>query len=397
MSPHQSVFKDETKLDLNYIPVAKMPHREKEQTLLMEFFSFLTQNPDRMTQRVIITGEVGTGKTALAQNFGQQIIFQTNKKKIKLFYVHVNCREVRGKLFLIIQHALGVVQPNFPKRGYSVEEALGVLLQTLDEQNTFMVLVLDEFDSLIEFEGSEAVYKLTRIGEMRQGKPQRVSFLFIMRNLKAVDQLDASAKSTLQSNIINLARYSQQQLVDILNSRVAMAFELGAVDEEAVTLIAELASTESGNARFAIELLWRAGKYADAENKSMVEPEFVRQAVSSIIPTIRRSELASLGFHEILFLLSVARYFKENPQAYASLWQIKKAYAVVCEEYGQKPNSHTQIWKYVKMLSSLGILKTEVISVEGRGRTSRIYLPSIPARELEQQLSITLDKRRSEG
>ena len=142
-------------------------------------------------------------------------------------------------------------------------------MQVLDEENAFMILTLDEFDSLIEKEGSDAVYKLTRLQEMRQGKPQRLSFIFIMRDLKAIEQLDESAKSTLQRSIIRLERYGKPQLVDILNDRVAMAFELGAVPEDVVDLIAELAFSETGNARFGIELLWRAGKYADAEDKRL--------------------------------------------------------------------------------------------------------------------------------
>ena len=137
-------------------------------------------------------------------------------------------------------------------------------MQVLDEENAQMILTLDEFDSLIEKEGSDAVYKLTRLQEMRQGKPQRLSFIFIMRDLKAIEQLDESARSTLQRSIIRLERYGKSQLVDILNDRVAMAFELGTVPEDVVDLISELAFTETGNARFGIELLWRAGKYADA-------------------------------------------------------------------------------------------------------------------------------------
>ena len=33
--------------------------------------------------------------------------------------------------------------------------------------------------------------------------------------------------------------------------------------------------------------------------------------------SLRRSELESLGLHERLFLLAVARYFKENEEVYA--------------------------------------------------------------------------------
>jgi cell division control protein 6 len=390
LSSHRSVFKDEAKLDINYIPQT-LPHREKEHHLLMEFFSFVTRCPDRMTQRVIITGDVGTGKTVLAQHFGASITSEANKRAIKLRYVHVNCREYHGSLPPILHHAVTIFRPKYPARGYSVEEVLATLMQVLDEENAFIVLTLDEFDSLIENEGADAVYKLTRLQEMRQGKPQRLSFIFIMRSLKVLDQLDASARSTLQRSIINLERYSKSQLVDILNDRVSMAFELGAVEEDVVDLIAELAFSETGNARFGIELLWRAGKYADAQEAGMVEAECVRMAVSNIIPGMRRSDLAGLGLHEKLFLLAVARYFKENEDAYATLSEVEKTYAVICEEFDERPNGHSQIWKYAQFLSSLRVLKIEVKSSATRGRSTQISLLSIPAFELEKELSASLE------
>ena len=390
MLSRRSVFKDEAKLDINYIPQT-LPHREKEHRLLMEFFSFITRCPERMSQRVIITGDVGTGKTVLAQHFGASITSEANKRAVKLRYVHVNCREYRGSLQPILHHAVTIFRPKYPARGYSVEEVLSTLMQVLDEENAFMVLALDEFDSLIENEGSDAVYKLTRLQEMRQGKPQRLSFIFIMRDLKVLEQLDASAKSSLQRSIISLERYGKSQLIDILNGRVPMAFELGAVDEDVVDLIAELAFSETGNARFGIELLWRAGKYADAQEAGMVGAECVRMAVSNIIPGMRRSELAGLGLHERLFLLAVARYFKENEQAYALLSEIEKSYAVICEEIGEQPNGHSQLWKYAQFLSSMRILKIEVRSSATRGRSTQVSLLSIPAVELEKELSVSLE------
>jgi cell division control protein 6 len=391
MAPHESVFKDESKLDINYIP-QKLPHREREHRLLMEFFNFILHYPERMAQRVILTGDVGTGKTALAQHFGANITSEVNKRGIKFRYVHVNCREYRGNLAPILHRAVTVFQPNYPARGYGAEEILATLMKVLDEENAFIILTLDEFDSLIEKEGSDAVYKLTRLQETRQGKPQRLSFIFIMRDLKAMEQLDESAKSTLQRSIISLERYGKPQLIDILSDRVTMAFELGAVSEDVADLIAELAFTQTGNARFGIELLWRAGKYADAQEADCVEPECVRMAVANIIPGVRRSELASLGLHEKLFLLAVARYFKENEEAYVSLAEAEKAYAVVCEEFSEAPNSHTQLWKYIQYLASLGVLKTEVATAATRGRSTRLSLPTVPAVELEKELSASLQQ-----
>jgi cell division control protein 6 len=213
-----------------------------------------------------------------------------------------------------------------------------------------------------------------------------------LRDLKLIERLDASAKSTLQRNVISLEKYSEEQLINILNDRVQMAFEPSVVSEDVVSLVTELAFSESGNARFAIELLWRAGKYADAEDVGLVTPECVRKAVSSVIPTLRKSELASLGVHEKLFLLAVSRIFKESQKAYASLSEVEKAYAVVCEEFDEQPRSHTQLWKYVQLLTAIGIVKTAVATTSTRGRSTCISLPSIPAYELEKELSASLEK-----
>ncbi|MDI6691359.1 MAG: AAA family ATPase, partial [Candidatus Bathyarchaeota archaeon] len=262
MSYRRSVFRDETKLDINYVPY-RLPHRDKELRLLMEFFSFIWQSPWNMAQRVIIVGDVGTGKTVLSQRFGADITREASKRGINLHYVHVNCREYRGNLLLIMHHAISLFHPNFPRRGYSAEELLRIFLQVLDDENAYVILTLDEFESLVEREGSEAVYKLTRLQEIRQSKPQRLSLICILRNLGVIERLDASTRSTLQSNLIQLEKYTKNQLIDILNDRVSLAFKPLMVSEDSVDLIAELAHSEGGNARFAIELLWRAGKYAD--------------------------------------------------------------------------------------------------------------------------------------
>ena len=390
MTAYRSVFKDEGKLDINYVP-SRLPHREAEMRLLKEFFSFALTAPEKMAQRVLIVGDVGTGKTALSQRFGADITQQARQRGINLNYVHVNCRQYRGSLFLILHHAVSFFHPTFPKRGFSAEELLNIFLQVLDEQNAYAILTLDEFESLVKMEGAESVYKLTRLQEARIGKPQRFSLIGILKSLKAIDGLDPSTRSTLQSNIIRLQPYSQEQLIDIISDRVQLAFKPSTVQEETVSLIAELAHSEGGNARFAIELLWRAGKYSDAEDLGTVTPECVRKAVSSIYAMARKSDLATLSLHEKLFLLGVARFFKENSdRAYASLTEVERAYAVVCEEFGVQPHTHTQLWKYLQMLSALGIIKKSVSSAGQRGRTTLICLPGIPAQELEKELTTLL-------
>lgn len=388
-----TVFKDESKLDINYVPF-RLPHRGLQLQLLGQFFRFALERPGQMAQRVLITGKIGTGKTVLSQRFGLNLEREARERGINLHYVHVNCREHGGSPFLILQQAILKFHPSFPRRGYSAEELPGMLMQALDEQNAHLILVLDELDALIRVAGSDPLYVLTRVHEGRLGAPQRLSLICILREAQYLENLDPSTRSTLQRNIISLEEYSAPQLRDILKDRVGIVFKNGAVSEQTLEFIAQSAASEEGDARYAIELLWRAGKYADASGSSEVLPEHVRRAAVSLYPAIRREVISSLGLHEKLFLLGVVRRFSQTGGAFLSMGEAEEAYAVACEEYGEKRREYTQLWKYVKELSALGIIKTQLSGAGYKGKTTLISLPKVPASDLEQELVKALDKGR---
>ena len=91
-----------------------------------------------------------------------------------------------------------------------------------------------------------------------------------------------------------------------------------------------------------------------------------------------------------MFLLGVARHFQRTTSAYASMGEAVDAYAVVCEEYGEDPRGHTQLWKYVKDLSALGIIETRLSDAGRRGKTTLIGLPRIPSSDLGEVLEASL-------
>ena len=345
-----------------------------------------------MTQRVLIMGNIGTGKTVLAQHFGLNITKEAKERNINLHYVHINCRECKGSLFMILQRIITKFYPNFPRRGYSAEELLQALMQMLDEKDAYLILTLDELESLISSGGSDAIYNLSRIQEDRINAPKRLSLICIIRQPEHLETLDPSTRSTLQRNIIRLENYSETQLEDILDDRVNLAFRDGTVPAQTMGLIAELGNSEGGNARYSIELLWRAGKYADASEIREVSPECVRNAVVSVYPVVRRDMIPEFSLHEKLFLLGVARHFKQTESAYVSMGEAEETYALVCEEYGETQRGHTQLWKYVQALSVSGIIETMVSGVGQRGKTTLIGLSRVPASDLEQELVKVLSR-----
>ncbi len=391
MSWYSSVFKDESKLDINYVPL-QLLHRKLQLNLLNQFFRFSLENPGKMTQRVLIMGNIGTGKTVLSQHFGLNLVKEAKQRNINLNYVHINCRECKGSLFMILQRTIMKFYPNYPKRGYSAEELLQAIMQILDEKDAYLILTLDELESLVQNEGSDPLYNLSRIQEDRINTPKRLSLICILRQPEHLENLDPSTRSTLQRNIIHLDNYSESQLEDILNDRLNLAFMDGTVPTQTLLLIAELGNSEGGNARYSIELLWRAGKYADALEMHEVTPECVRNAVASVYPVVRKDMIPEFSLHEKLFLLGVARHFKQSDSAYVSMGEAEEAYTLICEEYNQKSRGHTQIWKYVKALSTAGIIETMVSGVEQRGKTTLISLPRVPASDIEQEITKILSR-----
>ena len=385
MSRPASVFVDEGVLDINYVP-PQLPHRDEELRFLKGLFRFIIHAPYEMSQRAVIVGGVGSGKTVLAQKFGLDLKKEAAQRRIRADYIHVNCRENRGSLFMVLHQAVRKLRPQFPDRGYSANELLDTLIRILDEEDLQLVLCLDEVDALIGKEGGDALYYLTRVQEERLEGPRRLSLICISKDPEAFQALDRSTLSTLQRNVIRMPEYTHPQLIDILTDRVERAFRPGAISEDIVNFVGELAASENGDARYAIDLLWRAGKYTDTAYSKEVLPEHVRKAAATLFPTLRAEEIRQLSRHEKLVLLGIARHFRHSREPRATTGEVELSYRVVCEEYGEEPRGHTQFWKYLNQLKTLDAVSAAVHASE-KGRTHLISLSKVPAEELEREVT----------
>jgi len=387
-----TVFKDETPLSLEYMP-PRLLHRDAQMRFLTQLFRFSIESPFSTSQRVLITGDVGTGKTVLAQRFGADLARAAKNRKINLQYAHVNCREAKGSLFMIIKRVLTQFEPEFPKRGFAPEELLQTLMDILDDKNMHLILALDELEHLIRTEGATPIYNLTRIQEERVGKPIRLSLICILREQEQLQQLDKSTQDTLQRNIVKLEKYNSSQLIMILNDRIKLAFKENTVSDEALQLVADVGG-QSGDARYAIELLWRAGKYADSEASKHISADHARKAAGSVHQTLRGEYINAVSPHEKYMLLALARVLEKSQEAYANIGIVEREYKAVCEEYNDEPRKHTQIWKYARGLGAIGIITASKSGEGVRGKTTLLGLQTIPASTMREQLEKSLTSNR---
>ncbi len=383
-----SIFKSEEPLSLEYIP-AKLPHRESQLKFLTELFRSVIDKPGTTSPKVLITGDIGTGKTVLVTRFGTDIARTAKALKLNLRYIPINCREYRGSLFMILKRVLQTFTPTFPQRGFSSEELLQILLDQLEQMNLHIILALDEADMLIKAEGSTSLYNLTRIQEERPGRPIRLSLIFVVRELRLLETLDRSTLSTLQRNIVRLERYTSPQLETILRERVELSFKEGTVPETLLEFVADMAA-ESGDARYAIELLWRAGKYADSEGARELKPDHVRSAQNSAHQVLRTEYAQHLNIHERLILLALARVLERTGENYATMGEVEVAYRMACEEQKTPYRAHTQVWKYARNLSATGVLTTQLSTTGFRGKTTLLGISAASASAIRKWLEASL-------
>jgi len=390
-----SIFKSKEKLYPEYVPNV-LPHRERQLRELASIFKTILLEPGSVSQRALLVGGVGTGKTVTARAFGKDFTLIARRRGINLKYIHVNCHRDRT-LYEITVETIKQLGASIPTRGLSPQEMFSAIHNYLDRENIYIILALDEFDYFISTAGNDAVYFLIRIYDEHPSLIKRINYIFITRSLTSLSLLDSTTESYLIKRIVRFEPYTSKELFDILKVRGEEAFYPGCVSEDVLNFIANSIGVDkggTGNARAALELLLLAGEIAEQEGSHMITYEHVRKAYAYVDPNavIISDIISYLKLQELLLLKAIVIALKNSNEFEVTMGTVEKEYRKICRSYRIKPRKHTQVYEYIMNLKKLGIISARVSGKGYRGKTTLISISAVPLDVLNKMVTNAIDK-----
>ena len=375
------LVREET-LDPSFLP-PRLVHREREIELLSKRFREAFSKG--LPYHLMLTGAVGSGKTALARRVGADLVRAGRAGGFPVHVAYVNCWR-RASDRTVMLDLLRNVNVSLPDRGYSLSEMLDVFEQGIRKNPRHLLILLDEASSLVRQE-TKLVYLLSRSREVELGSISLV--LIAIEDL--LPYLDAASRSSFGvTHRLSLAPYDRAALVDILSSRAELALRHGSYDADVLEQIARIAAP-NGDARFALEILSGAAHLAEDEGVESLTGEHVRRAKGSLLPTVTETQLEALSTPELGVLLSLSRTLKGRATSTPSQ-KLRVNHAALLEELGAPPMSRTTFWRTLKELERDGLVTLET---GASGESSQVAMDEMPASFLATLLEERLGRGRA--
>ncbi len=385
----QSIFRNRDILSPHYVP-SKLLFREREVHRLMTALAPALRGSK--PRNIFLYGKTGTGKTATVKQVIQKLVEERNEN-VKTVYM--NCR-VYDSRYKTVQKCISEYQPDFAKTGYSFAVLYEKLLDWIEEGSGEMegnqkksrneervgkqlIVALDEVDMVKDLD--DLIYTLTRANDdLRTGN---VSMIGISNKVSFKQKLDVRSKSSLCEEEIVFQPYDANQLKGILLQRIPQAFGEGVVEESGLSLAAAVAASENGDARYALNLLLRAGELAESRGAARITDKEVEEARKMADEDKAFEVISSLPGHQQFVLYGLAtlaldvKYKKLVEESGEKLYfssEVYERYCSLAKRAGQEPRTSRWFREYLHDLETLGLVSTIESGKGVRGHATLVKL-----------------------
>ena len=368
------IFKDSYILESDYVP-EMLVGRDEEISAVSEIFYPLLRKGK--PGHAFIYGPPGSGKTVVIKHVLRHLYSEAGYS-INLKHVNILCKKysTTTKILGFLIKELGYPK-TLPKSGVSSGFFYDLFFAFLKESGHSLTLIFDEIDFLKD---DDVLYNFSRSGEFKElNERQFIQIIGVSNTGQFVNSLDPRVDSSMQRETIIFPPYNKVQLINILNSRVPLAFYPDVVFKGTVELCAEESARDEGDARRAIFLLQTAGNIAIKTKCENVQPGHVMMATQKIKEDVSLQFVLNMTYHEkfvLLAMLNTEKYLKKGK--FIVTGDIYRVYADMCRFGEEEPLSLAAISQKVSKFKMMGIINANKSSRGRGGLTSEIVFIGDP-------------------
>ena len=365
-----TLIKDRGILQTTYVP-EQLLHRDSQIRDIVDIVA-PSLNKDQPSN-ILIIGKTGTGKTAVVNYVGKELMKADAMGKNNCRYIYVNCEVIDTPYSILYNISNQIItDPNnkIPFTGWSLDKIFNEIVKVVDNENKVFIIVLDEIDKSFKKNGDDIFYFLTTVNSML--KNSRVSIIGITNNSKFTEEcLTPKIRSRLGEEKIIFPPYSLEQLIDILNDRAKIAFYPDVLEPSVINYCAAVSAQDSGDARKALDLLRIAADIAERNSDTQITPAHVDYA---------RQKIELDAFTEIIKTLTdqskvVLRSIIDNPKSengYVNTGDVYVTYTNIANQLYLPILTQRRVADLISELDMLGIINARVKSFGRKGRTKEI-------------------------
>ncbi len=276
-----------------------------------------------------------------------------------------------------------------PKRGYSPQDLIEIIIDFLDAQKAHLLLVLDDLDSIVKKDDG-LLYALTRLNDEFINKPEKVSIIGIVKDLSCIFKIKDEIRNYFSDIPLEFKRYNKRQIFDILKHKATNGFHDGVISDEVIEWIAELVYPK-GDIRYGMNILWKSATLAQSQDQPLITLDCVASANQELFPSSNLDFLKLKAKDKLIFLLGIVRRLKNSNTPQTTVREVLNAYIKLCEKAGILPQSYMNLLNYLHEYQDEKVVSIDIKSDKIVNHNSLIKIPVKNLLKLEVDIIKLLD------
>ena len=326
----------------------------------------------------MVYGKPGTGKTLVIKKVLTQIQNRIDKNSHQIKIATTNAKDQSNLYTVLVDlgRQLGLKSKKttndklwLPSTGLSISEVFNRILYIIEKNKINTVFLIDEIDhlaKLIDKTGKDILYSITRANlKLKNGS---LSLIGISNDVRFKEQLDPRVISTLSEEELVFPAYVTNEIKEILEDRIPLAFEENSISGGALNLCASMACREHGDARRAIKLLDVAAKTAELNQDVSITDEHIRLAAQKIEIDKESQQLNAFSLHEKLLVITIMK----SPNI--STGDVYSAYKSLCKITHQNTLTQRRTTQMLNEIELSGLISGKMIHQGIHGNTKKFNL-----------------------